>query len=86
MSEHLSGLAPELARGGEKISAKILRKTRAKKVSAKISRKNIGDCDVRNRALPPLSRKAGLSRQRGVRETLSKKQVIVNFKSGSGTS
>jgi len=30
MSEDLSGLAPELARGGEKISAKILRKTRAK--------------------------------------------------------
>jgi hypothetical protein len=51
MSEYLSGLAPESARGGEKISAIILRKTRAaKKVSAKISRKNVG-----NRALPPHS-------------------------------
>jgi hypothetical protein len=35
----------------------------------------------RNVALSPHSWKAGLSRQRGVRET--KKQVIVNFKSGS---
>jgi len=36
MSEDLSELAPELARGGEKISAKILRETRAaKKVSAR---------------------------------------------------
>jgi hypothetical protein len=31
MSEYHSGLAPELARGGEKISAKILKKTRAAK-------------------------------------------------------
>jgi hypothetical protein len=64
MSEYLSGLAPELARGGEKISAKI-------------SKKNVG-----SRALPPHSWNAGLSRQRGVRET--KKQVVMNFKSGSG--
>jgi hypothetical protein len=51
MPEHLSGLAPELARGGEKISAKILKKTRAvKKVSTKISRKNVGNFGVGNRA------------------------------------
>jgi hypothetical protein len=43
MSEYLSGLAPELAGGGEKISAKISRKTRAaKKVSAKFREKTLG--------------------------------------------
>jgi hypothetical protein len=39
---------------------------------------------VGSRALPPHSWNAGLSRQRAVRET--KKQVVMNFKSGSGTS